>query len=246
MNGRTRDKRRCGTRRERLTNWLWPVRGRRGIRILCAGAKLAQTLRAASLVSCKSGTIAAAWHPRRVASPADFERFRGYGWSSGTKETLRPLTLRLRDSPDVIARPRVFTRVGFSPPFFLWKTVKTKAPWYRSASEDICRQETWRARVTVTQKILHGRMDKDFCRKYKKMRCGLLHLLLIVGGKFHYTVLSSMGEGGFSSDLDASPIIAPARRSPTTSNLRTEEPSKWIFYRWYESSGGRGRKHFSG
>lgn len=25
-------------------------------------------------------------------------------------------------------------------------------------------------------------MDNDFCRKYKKMRCGLLHLLLIVGG----------------------------------------------------------------
>ena len=68
-------------------------------------------------------------------------------------------------------------------------------------------------------------MDKDFRRKYKKMRCGLLHLLLIVGGKFHYTVLSSTERGrrSFSSDLDASLITAPVKRSPSTFNLRTEE-----------------------
>lgn len=66
-------------------------------------------------------------------------------------------------------------------------------------------------------------MDKDFRRKYKKMRCGLLHLLLIVGGKFHCTVLSSAGRGWRVSREIWMPrrITAPARRSPSTS--RKEE-----------------------
>ncbi|EGI65618.1 hypothetical protein G5I_05881 [Acromyrmex echinatior] len=46
------------------------------------------------------------------------------------------------------------------------------------------------------------------------MRCGLLHLLLIVGER---------GRRSFSSDLDASLITAPVKRSPSTFNLRTEE-----------------------
>ncbi|KYM98385.1 hypothetical protein ALC62_10909 [Cyphomyrmex costatus] len=46
------------------------------------------------------------------------------------------------------------------------------------------------------------------------MRCGLLHLLLIVGER---------GRRSFSSDLDASLITAPVRRSPSTFNLRTEK-----------------------
>lgn len=220
--------------RERLTNWLWLVRGWRGIRILCAGARLAQTLRAASLVSCKSGTIAVAWRPRCVASLTDFKRLRDSGWSTRERYQKKSSSCQpTRELSDLAfarccrasARFRVSVRASrsFSP--FLWETAKTKTPWYQSASKDICRQEARRARVTVTQKILHGRMDKDFRRKYKKMRCGLLHLLLIVGGKFHYTVLSSTERGrrSFSSDLDASLIIAPVRRSPSTFNLRTEE-----------------------
>jgi len=92
-------------------------------------------------------------------------------------------------------------------------------------------------------------MDKDFRRKYKKMRCGLLHLLLIVGGKFHYTVLSLTGrERG--SDLDASPIIVSVRRSPSISNLRMEELIEvnlpLLFRLWMRRQRGRKYIYFFG
>lgn len=46
-------------------------------------------------------------------------------------------------------------------------------------------------------------MDKDFRRDYKKMQCALLHLLLIVGGKFHQAVLSLIkGEGEASVTIN--------------------------------------------
>lgn len=94
-------------------------RARGGIRILCAGAKLAQTLRAASLVSCKSGTIAAAWPPcYSPRYPADLERddrSRKYSEEDGDLSRLN------RDfviSSDVIPRSDRFPLARLDPFFF--------------------------------------------------------------------------------------------------------------------------------
>lgn len=99
------------------------------------------------------------------------------------------------------------SRLFFS---FLWKAAETKAPsGYRSTSGNpyLCRggeRGVTRARgaysvITRNQDLPpHGRMDKDCRRKCRRMRCALLHLLLIVGGKFHHVAqcVKFIADGG--------------------------------------------------
>lgn len=176
-------------------------RARGGIRILCAGAKLAQTLRAASLVSCKSGTIAAAWSPALLFAPLSC---RSRACRSADRSRKYKRTVIFRDwiatswFSDVIPRSDRFPLARLDLFFFLihGKPRKRKRRGTTDRrTERVYVDEKRNVRVGIVwhERFLTGRMDKDFRRDYRKMRCALLHLLLIVGGKFHQAALSLIG-----------------------------------------------------
>lgn len=156
---------------------------RRGVRILCAGARLAQTLRAASLVSCKSGTVASAW---RVSG----ENVRARARPSVSRCIFVHGFLQISDSNVANClrkqKPRSQSRVG---PMTFARAARV--PWHCSPR---CNNGERKSRRTSTLPmiVVRGstsatripRMDKDVRRKCGKVRRALFQLLLIVGGKF--------------------------------------------------------------